>query len=154
MGHHNHSIQWQHNHSTIRWRIRGNLQTISTTWRGWQNSPFVCSRLRKLNYPDEGVAEKGPATPAHCKQPMRRTAAGVEASRHLETGSVHVSENSCVGTRCNKQVSNWSWLRRQGRADAPVVVGNFFLWFSLLWAFVFFSYLCVYSVGAFIYMYT
>lgn len=64
MGHHNHSIQWQHNHSTIRWRIRGNLQTITTTWRGWRCSPFVCSRLRKLNYPDEGVAEKGPATSA------------------------------------------------------------------------------------------
>lgn len=139
MGHHNHSIQWQHNHSTIRWRIRGNLQTISTTWRGWRNSPFVCSRLRKLNYPDEGVAEKGPETPARFMPPMKQTAAGVEASRHLETGSARVSVNSFAVTRCNEQVSNWSWLRRQEGADALVVIGNFFL---LLWAFVCFC-VCV-----------
>lgn len=47
------------------------------------------------------------------------------APRHLETGSVSVCVNSFVATRCNEQVSNWSWLRRQGRADALVVVGNF-----------------------------
>lgn len=79
MGHHNHSIQWQHNHSTIRWRITSNLQTISTTWRGWRNSPFVCSRLRKRNYPDEGVAAKRPTTPARFELPTRQTAAAAEA---------------------------------------------------------------------------
>ena len=39
-----------------------------------------------------------------------------EAWRHLGTGSV----NPSVETRCNKQVSNWSWLRGQGRTDAEV----------------------------------
>ena len=48
-----------------------------------------------------------------------------ETSRHLETGSVRVSVNSFVVTRCNEQVSNWSWLRRQERADALAVTGNF-----------------------------
>lgn len=47
--------------------------------------------------------------------------------------SARVSANSFVVTRCNEQVSNWSWLRRQERADALVVIGNFSL---LLWAFV------------------
>lgn len=109
MGHHNHSIQWQHNHSTIRWRIRGNLQTISTTWWGWRNSPFVCSRLRKLNYPDEGV-EKGPATPTRFEPPMWQMAAGAGSWRHLEMVRVHLGEFLVV-TRCNEQVSNWSWLK-------------------------------------------
>lgn len=67
MGHHNHSTQWQHNHRTISWRIRGNLQTISATWRSRLRPPrlpSLCAAGREEpNYPDEGVAGKGPAAP-------------------------------------------------------------------------------------------
>lgn len=147
MGHHNHSIQWQHNHSTIRWRIRGNLQTIATTWRGWRNSPFACAAgWESLIILMRGWQRRD-QRPRHVPNHLwdkRRLA--LRPRDTWKPGFVCVSVNSFVATRWNEQVSNWSWLRRQGRADARDVVGNF----SLLWALVWFS-VCVPTVWLHLY---
>lgn len=107
-----------------------NLEELANT----PQLPSLCAAGREQpNCPDEGVCGEGTSAPpallARSQPPWRK------AAHTLVRACVDAQRKMILLTRIRrtparlmlrvKQVPNWSWFTRQGRADALVVATNF-----------------------------